>query len=187
MSTRDEIGAFVARQIAELDKDEPYARASLAKLRRAVGKEPSETPDVWGITLSGGRFGDNALVAVHTALSLYAVHRQSKPRSMHREGQSLGKAARTLILKEKSKNRDNEDAITRRFNAIASAGDLAELSRHALGLVQLLRSEDVEMDYPRFAQALYGFTYAEARSGIRLNWGRDFYSSDKPEEEQQDG
>ncbi|MDR3084881.1 MAG: type I-E CRISPR-associated protein Cse2/CasB [Christensenellaceae bacterium] len=189
MSIKEEIGEFVLKRIRELDEETPYARASLAKLRRVAGKNPSETPEVWGITLRGGLLSSDAIEAIHTALALYAVHRQSKQKSMHLEGQSLGKAARVLIWKDKDGNR--EEAITRRFNAIASAGDLIELSRHARGLVQLLRSEDIELDYVQFARELYSFgRYADSRPGIRLKWGKDFYSlkpdTEKNEEENQD-
>jgi CRISPR system Cascade subunit CasB len=166
-----EIRDFVRRKIALLDKDEPYSKAACAKLRRALGKLPEEPPDVWEITLQGAPEGEKSERAVHTCLALYALHRQGKSESVCDYETGFGTAISTLI----ARNPENETAIRRRFNAVATSVEFTELAHHARGLVQLLKSKDIKMDYPRFAGELYDFQFQESQNRIRLNWGKQFY------------
>jgi CRISPR system Cascade subunit CasB len=162
----------------------------LAKLRRGIGKEPGAVPDILEITtgnlpdeLAHGKGPSFVERAMHTALTLYALHRLGKGESMHAggtakddkpgDGDSFGRAAGRLIKPDKS----NEGAVKRRFDAIATARDLAELSQHARGMIQLLRAADIpiKFDYERFAKDLYMYCHPDTRTQVRLQWGRDFY------------
>ena len=179
MSDLQAIYGFVSRKIAQLDKDEPGSRAACARLRRAIGKNPGTTPDIWDFTLQGAPLEwdshdgkpSYAEWAVHTALTLYALHRQGKDRSMNADKISFGAAISKLVQNDQNR----EEAVRRRFNAVATAVDFTELAHHARGLVQLIKSEDVSMDYPQFAKDLFLFQLPGGADRVRLNWGRDFY------------
>ena len=50
-----------------------------------------------------------------------------------------------------------------------------DVSRQLRGLVQLLKSESVPLDYALLAKQLYLFNYPDSAAEIKLSWGRDFY------------
>jgi CRISPR system Cascade subunit CasB len=174
----------VFRQIQRLDAGTPWATAMLAKLRRGVGKSPGELSDIFEVTI-GGLDGDSsggasyAEWAAHTALTLYALHRQGKQESVFaQDGDTFGRAVGHIAGFGDDKN----DGVHRRFKALLSASNLAEASNYARGLVQLLRAADytVKFDYVRFASDLYTFQFDDSRSDVRLRWGRDFYRYSAP-------
>lgn len=174
---------FVKHQISRLSgsKNEAAARATLAKLRRGIGNEPGSMPALWDVTLNGL---DESLSskdgaptrgewAVHTALTLYALHQQGidmHQHAMSKDENTLGMSLRKLI-----KNEDDEKRVKRRFDAAATSDSLAEFSHHLRGLIQLLKTQDIPLDYPALAEDLYWFQFPEARDSVRLRWGRDFY------------
>jgi CRISPR system Cascade subunit CasB len=186
MSEEPTVYSFVRKKVELLDRESPWSRAMLAKLRRGIGKSPGDVPEIWEITI-----GDSpdewqrtdgapsyAEIAVHTALALYALHRQGKSGTMSMSGKdetgknignSFGGAAAKLI------DGNNEPAIKRRFDAVATATDFKELAQHARGLIQLLKAKDIVLDYPRFAQDLYAYQFPGGAANVRLRWGQDFY------------
>ncbi|MDR0490492.1 MAG: type I-E CRISPR-associated protein Cse2/CasB [Oscillospiraceae bacterium] len=190
MDEKITVSGFVRQKIMQLDQDTSNSRALCAKLRRAVGKEPGDVPDIWELTLqhspeewdSHTDKPSNEEWAVHTALTLYALHRQGKDKSMNREKVSFAHAVGELV-------RDDEnrfDAIQRRFNAVATAVEFTELAHHARGLIQLLKAEDKGMDYPRFAKDLFYYQYPSGANRIRLRWGEDFFHAMNRQKEKDD-
>ena len=184
MSKSDMIYNFVNEKINLLQTGSPWSKAMLAKLRRGVGKNPSDVPDIWDVTLNGfpeeltgfegsGNFiANEAEMAVHVALTIFALHQQGNQTSVNLYNRSFATAIRNLINSDKS----NENAIKRRFDAIITADTLLELSTHARGLVQLMKSsENTSFNYPLFAKDLYAFQYSDGQKRIRLQWGLDFY------------
>ncbi|MDR3349338.1 MAG: type I-E CRISPR-associated protein Cse2/CasB [Acidaminococcales bacterium] len=191
MNDYERIKIFVRKKIILLDKETPWAKAALAKLRRGAGKPPGETPEIFDVTLgnlpeelaSRGKIAESgptrAEWAIHTVLTLYALHRQGKAATMNMEtkeiagkkiyGNSLGAAARKLVKS------DNEETIKRRFDTIATAKDLAELAHHARGLVQLFKADDIPLDYPRLAEDLYWYQFPDHQNKLILRWGEDFW------------
>ena len=181
MKEDERIYVFIRHKIGLLDRDDSYSRAACAKLRRAVGKPPGMSPDIWDITLQGApEEWDNkkgeasyAEYAVHTALTLYALHRQGKNNSMNAESIGFGFAIAQLIKKDSNRM----EATRRRFNAVATANDLTELAHHARGLIQMLKADDIKMDYPLFSKELYSFQFSGIQNRIRLRWGEQFYKN----------
>ncbi len=176
--------AFVKRKINSVTgtKSESATRAILARLRRGIGKAPGSLPDLWDVTLGGlpeELFSKDeeptySEWAVHTALTLYALHQQGKnfeKQIMSIEGAFLGTAVRRLV----ESDHGNEDAVTRRFHAVAVSESFERLSWHLRGLVQLLRSKDIPLDYAALTEDLYWFQFQDRRDDIRLKWGQDFY------------
>lgn len=194
------IGETVARKLGRLKNNplEPAVRAELAKLRKGLGKKPGELPELWESLfldmpqqLEGrGQEASSAEWAIYTVLTLYAMHQQGrsvKDDNMNRRGQSLGSAVAMLALHERS----SEEAIQRRYNAMATAANINELVWHLKGIIQLLRQRGLPIDYVELAGELYQYQDLRRRTSVRLNWGRDFYrkinemkqKADKEEEE----
>lgn len=181
-----EIEKFVYSKIAELSQsiNQSATTATLAKLRRGVGKEPGSQPELWEYTYHGlpeslqgkGDEPSRAERSVHSALTLFALHQQGKyirENCMNEKGRNLGKAMRQFINLDSTK----ELATTRRFLTAVTSDSYEELVWHLRGLVQLLRSKDVQLDYPQLAEQLFRFQIPGSREGIRMNWGRFFYRS----------
>lgn len=185
-----DVYSFVRNKIDILDKDETYSRTACAKLRRAVGKPPGSIPNIWDITLQGApeewdSRNENPSKqewAVHTALTLYALHRQGKDRSMNAEKVSFGTAISRLIQGDENKM----ESVRRRFNAVATSEEFSELAHHARSLVQLMKAADIPMDYPLFAKDLFIFQLPGFDDGVRLRWGEDFYKFAKNDENEND-
>lgn len=49
------------------------------------------------------------------------------------------------------------------------------------GMVQLLRSQDIPLDYPALAEDLFWFQIPSQRAKVCLRWGQDFYRRDLSE------
>ena len=165
--------AFIISKISMLNnKRDSYSKASGAKLRRAVGKDPAEAPDVWDITLPDAPIGKNYTDVIHVVLSLYALHIQGKDESMNDDKTNFGAAAAQLINPDKN----NENAIRRRFNAVCTSSDFKELVYHAKGLIQMFKAENIKFNYAWFASDLNRFHNQNYINDIRLKWGKAFYN-----------
>ncbi|MCL2111327.1 MAG: type I-E CRISPR-associated protein Cse2/CasB [Clostridiales bacterium] len=179
ISIRESVRSFVKWKAEVLSDDSPYSKAMMAKLRQGVGKQMESRPDVWDIVLDGlderllsldGRISAPEK-AIYTALTLYAVHQQGKSESMNRGNDSFGAA----IKKLRDPDGGNAQSIKRRFDAIVTANGYTELSFYARGMVQLLKSKDIPLDYGLFAADLYGLGFPDTKSRVLLRWGEDYY------------
>ncbi len=177
------VGAMVDEQVRRLQagylQDRSDAVATLAKLRRGAGKTIEEAPELVGLTVDhrfyetfdmhGPRTSD-AEAAVHEALTLYALHQQSKrDRSMHRLGRDLGGAVRRLMPFG-----DIDEPLRKRFVQAQTANSPETRIDRLRGIVNLLRTQDIPLDYGLLADQLYD---ARTRAGVervRRSWGRGF-------------
>jgi CRISPR system Cascade subunit CasB len=182
-----QIERLTQQKVERLLTEGPWSRAMLAKLRRGIGKQPGDVPELFEILFSDmpeelygqGDEPSYAIWAIYTALTLFALHQQGKDRPMSSDGKtgetstgnSLGAAVGYLVLQDK----EREIAIKRRFDAVVTANEFTELTHHARGLIQLLRAGDITIDYPRFAVDLYWYQFDEIKNRIRLRWGKDYY------------
>ena len=177
------VGDYVSRRLNEYSRNakEGYVRAHLAQLRRGIGRIPGDEPEIWGILFADmpeemmSRNGEPTREewAVYTALTLYALHQQGRDvreKNMHRRNIRLGQAVAGLV-----KSEDDRERVARRFNAFATASDMREAAYYLRGLIQLLRAEDIPLDYVRLAQELYLFQDPDEAPKVRLQWGQDFY------------
>jgi CRISPR system Cascade subunit CasB len=171
------IGDLQARFLNPQYRD-PAAVAALARLRRAVGKGPTEVRDVFEFTLHpelvAGWTRDEpspAERAAHIAITLYALHQQSRAERMHRHGRGLGAALRSL---HKGEQRPIPEPLVRRFRLLTTADSFDELTYHMRGAVQLLRTGHIPLDYGRLAAQLYR-CQAWGLDRVQLTWGREFY------------
>lgn len=164
------------------DTNESAVRAELARMRRGIGKRPGEDPALWGMLFEGmpeemegkQREPSREEWAVYTALTLYALHQQSKDmrsENMNEPGRGLGEAAAGLT----DENGEMTEAVRRRFNATATSADITELAWHLKEIIQLLKREGIGLDYGELARDLYSYQFPDGMSSVRLKWGRDFY------------
>ena len=152
-------------------------RADMAALRASVAKVPGQSPDIWYLTSVPGTdgAGDEPTPeewAVHTAMTLYALHQQSRTEPMCVSGRGLGRAARDLIGSS-----DNENPSVRaRFNALVTSTTPSELRYHLRSLVTQLRSKSITLDYAMLADDLVTFQRPGGAKKVRLRWSRQYAS-----------
>jgi CRISPR system Cascade subunit CasB len=161
----------------------------LAHLRAARGASPGAVPSIWAVTMDGapGTPRDDAPtheeIAIHEAMTTYAAHQQSRAEPMHvAAGPSLGHAVRRLEA-----TRPHLDGglspVRRRFNAVLTASSFEEVTHHLRGLVDLLRTERIPLDYGRLADDLYWLQDAKTSDSVLRQWGRDLYKLDDAKSE----
>lgn len=195
MGRKEEIETFVGRKIhiLQAEADLGSGKAMLANLRRGVGREPGELPQLFGILLDdmpekfwskSGAVTKEEWVC-YTALTLYALHQQgydtgSQP--MHTdENMSLGKAMYKLASSYDG-DANGEQRIVQKLRVLATSVNQRELAHHLRGIVQLLKSNGICLNYKRLAGDLYEMQFSEGRRKVCLRWGQDFYGGrDKKE------
>ncbi len=182
MGERYYVAEFVRDRIQNLlrEKNTGGGKAALANLRRGVGKIPGEIPELWGIFLE--RIPEKWMRldgipsreewAVYISLTMFALHQQGNERPMYLEGETLGKAIRRLV---DNTLEGDEDRVLRRFNPLVTATDMTEASYHLRGLIQLLRSKEIPLDYGKLADDLVSFQILDRKKQVQLRWGQDFY------------
>jgi len=175
-----EIRKHIVSKLEYLEKksDTGVGRGIMANLRRGVGKPVGELPEVWGIVfdkispeLLGKNQASNAEWAIYTALTLYAVHQQGSDTSINQEGISLGHASARLI-----KTEDDTDRILKRLNLVVTAVSPEDLAYRLKEIIQLLKQENIPLDYAKLAEKLYLFCDEKYAQNVKLQWGRDFWS-----------
>lgn len=176
------IEQFTARKLSGLQKQsrENFFRSTLAHLRRGIGRAPGEMPQLWGFFLEalpeewmGDREPSREEWAIYTSLTLFALHQQGKDPEkewMSQKEAYLGKSVARLILSE-----EDEKRVTRRFQTLATASSMKELSHYLRTMVQLLRSKNIPLDYPALAEDLFWYQHPDYKARVCLRWGQDFY------------
>lgn len=180
----------MGRKINELFRSSAHSSTSkgtLAALRRAAGKQPGESPEIWDITMSGlAEYDQNPWVrrlqrsapdaptphesAAHIVLCLYATHQQSQSNNMHDPHTPLGRAIRRLQATGRESG-----GLNKRFTALATSQDIDEAAFHLRGIVTLLRRQSIPLDYAQLARDLVNFQDPERRGQVLLRWSRDFH------------
>lgn len=178
------VAAYVNGRVGALVRaaESPSTRATLARLRGAVTREPGTVPEVWSVTIDGAPGtprGDEPTAeerAIHLAMTLFAIHQQSRSRSMHVKGRGLGQAVR--LLEQARGDRDGTvSPVRRRFDALATAASLHEAAHHLRGLMGQLRSagEGIGLDYGALAADLFDLQIPARAATVRLRWARQYY------------
>ena len=157
-------------------RNEARARGELAALRKGVSRSPGELPEIWELTRvevpdGAGDAPTWEEIAVHTAMTLYAVHQQSRTEPMFSPGVGLGSAAHDLV------GRDEQNPSARaRFNALVTSTTVAELHHHLRSFVSLLRARGIALDHAMLADDIFRFQQPGGAKKVRLNWAHQYYS-----------
>jgi CRISPR system Cascade subunit CasB len=194
----ERIREITAETVRDLQRgylaDQPRAVAALARLRRGAGKEIQQVPDLWGLidtsllhtpVKEGGpspREEDltRAEDAVHVAVTLWALHQQSRRTGMHQRHRTetpagLGGAVRRLMPAG-----DIDETILKRLVRAGHAPDLPALAVRLREIVLLLRREDIALDYALLAEQLYRWQQPGGRDTVRRAWARSFHAHRPP-------
>lgn len=184
LGSREAVAARVLSVVAALSGTTPRAIAGRAQLRSALSKQVGTVPAIWQYTVETGPerlLGDEPTRgerAVHTALTLWALHQRSHEEPMHRVneyGRTIGAAVlRVALLGVGAGERPENHPIYRRFCAMMMAQTFDALVTHARGLIGICSSANVPLNYARFASDLYDWQDVARRSVIVRQWGRDF-------------
>ena len=191
-TVQEQVKNQVRQKIKQLqDLPEHPRKAALANLRRGVGRVPGDLPELWGSFLLGmpqelqstGGEPTRAEWSIYLALTLYAMHQQGNElpeKSMNKEGVKFGSAVHRLVDPE---DQPEKNGVFRRFNALATASSIQEVSQHLRGMIQLLRANDIPLDYPQLAADLYNLQFPDSSARVRLRWGQEYYSCAASEKE----
>lgn len=188
------VGSFVHDRIDGLQNAlfsehyrDPAAVAALARLRRGAGKPAGSVLDVLEFTVSDTFWhgderdaADSAVTArfenaCHLAMTLWALHQQSRGERMHRRGRdrNLGTAMRLL------ESADKPGPVAQRFRMLGTAESFDELSHHLRGVVQLLRGRSAPLDYGLLADQIVMWQDGR-RDRAQFAWARGFYRTRRP-------
>nr|WP_240796718.1 type I-E CRISPR-associated protein Cse2/CasB [Streptomyces sp. RFCAC02] len=186
---RDTTAGLIAPLQSGYLADRSTAVAALARLRRGAGRDLAANADLWGLVDTGPlhavpegerRMSDAetewAENAVHIALTLWASHQQSRSTAMHRATTpavptGLGRAVRRLLPAD-----EIDGPVRKRFVRVGTATDLGALTERLRNLVDLLRRDDVPLDYGLLAEQLYRWQAPGGRDTVRRDWGRSFHT-----------
>lgn len=173
-----------------------WAAGTLARLRRAQGAAGGADPRSWSLVLDGlpsavqtpsGGPGitsgpTRAELAVHTALTTYAVHQQSRRDPQHKRGVGLGEATRSLARQRAALAPGEavsglDDGVVQRLHRVSMAQTQALRTDALRALVTLMRSagSPVELDYGLLARDLFWLQFPGARHRVQLEWGRGLH------------
>lgn len=161
--------------------------AAMAKLRRGVSGTPGADPALWELTLAAmpeeitarevmsrdERDGAPTVWerAAYDAITLHALHQQSRSDRMHRRGgATVGAATATLGVRSGS-----VEAVRARFHALGTAGDHDARLVHLRGVISQLRSHGIALDYGRLAVDLARLEDRKYADRVLLAWGRDYH------------
>jgi CRISPR system Cascade subunit CasB len=145
-------------------------RATLAALRRGLGKDPGSVPEMHPFVLRRlpegmglRRENDFYLVA-----SLFSIHRKGWAGGDPRRPTNLG--ASLALLRQ----RDGSASIERRFVAMLNA-QREDLPHHLRNIISLLSSHEVHVD---FAQLLRDLRWWDAENrSVQRHWARSFWDT----------
>lgn len=183
--------AYMHGRICSIQNDylsasgKPRGARKLAALRHALLMPIGSNADAWPLEFEGlpaelvgrGAEPSRAEIAVHAALTLYAVHQQGKTKPMYVPGaeHSFGAALRQLVCCDKERYSNLEEGeMPRKFRAFITADSMEETLHHARQLVQQLRADEIPVDYARFAAQLYTLQSPYTADKVRLAWGREY-------------
>lgn len=180
--TAGRTGDFVRGKVRELGAlytaNTSRGVQAVATLAAAAGREPGSSLKIMAWTLDGlpagyepsegASWSENA---AHTAITLCALHQRStRSAPAHKDGVGFGRA-----IGELHRTSANQEGVLRRFNAAGTSESWPELTTHVRGLVNLLKSSGLRLDYGLLARDLEQFQDPDRRDNVRLRWGRGFY------------
>lgn len=154
---------------ALVEPEERIDRAALAALRRGLGKEPGEAPEMFPVIvpLLPGRLWPWDETCAYTIAALFAMHP-----SMWRGAESgrwtrhLGASLRRL------RDITDSDGPERRFVALLNS-DRDDLPEHLRGVIAHLRSKDVPVDWTQLAYDLLAWDRADRE--VQRRWAGGYW------------
>jgi CRISPR system Cascade subunit CasB len=170
-------GRFVGRLLALGEKrdghQEAGRRATLAELRRGVGRSPGEAPGAYREVLALLGDGEaapsfeDACFEVATLYSLYPENKGNVPSDAHTRRRDMGGSLHLLAATSERKK-----GAERRLMAMLDC-DPDELRHHLRHAVSLLKADVTPIDWLQLLRDLRGWT-RDDRS-VQRRWARSFW------------
>lgn len=193
----ERIAAFQRGYLA----NESYFVAALARLRRGAGKEAGRLPDLWSLVDISplhepceGAYELNerelarAEDALHTALTLWALHQQSRRDAGMHQWDSRGKPRGVgAAVRRMMKPGEIDEPLRKRLVRVGSAPDLPTLAQRLRDIVLLLRRDQLPLDYALLAGQLYDWQRPGGPDHVRREWGRSFHARREEGEKSDEG
>ncbi|MDX3055990.1 type I-E CRISPR-associated protein Cse2/CasB [Streptomyces sp. NE06-03E] len=193
ITPRKQVARLAAQMLARLQQgylaDRSPEVAALARLRRGAGREAGQLPDLWSLIDTGPLhvppegarpLGERDLVraedALHVALTLWALHQQSRPTGMHQPDRQDSRRGLGTAVRRMMKPGEIDEPLRKRLVRAGTAADLATLSQRLRDIVVLLRREDIPLDYALLAGQLYAWQRPGGADIVRREWGRSFHA-----------
>lgn len=163
------------------DGKEKGDRAALAALRRGLGKEPGEAPDVFPVLLPilpEGQLSRWDERIAYLVASLFALYPDAPPwpeSSRAHWQRNLGASLRQLA------DQTDSEGPERRFVALLNS-DVDDLPHHLRGIIALLKSakSPVPVDWVRLIWDLRGWSNPERR--VQKDWAGAFWGGRRLQE-----
>lgn len=178
-----ELGKLVPR-VSQDGKKRTGDRAALAALRRGLGKEPGEAPEMFAVLYS--RIPEEQLPLsprdepiIFLIASLFALYPDAPPwpeAARERQQRSLGASLRHLS------DQAGSDGPERRLVALLNS-DVADLPHHLRGIIALLKSakHPIPVDWVRLTWDLRQWTDAERT--VQKAWAIAFWGGKQTQAE----
>lgn len=184
-AARDATRRIIRRYERGLADRASFAVRDVALLRRAVGRDPEDCPEVLGIVageieekLRGDGWVSDTERAVFTAITLWALHSQSSTvpsydaSTKDTPAPNIGQAVRTLVHRETG-SYYGDHSIMRHWHYLIAADTVDLFAARARSIVTQLRREGIGFDYVDLAGALVHWdTYPENRKRVLVRWSR---------------
>lgn len=173
-------------------------KATLAELRKSIGKPLSETIGVWSTLydqlpeefLGQGEQLSKEEKSILHALQILALSEQGSKKSgmmaeeeeidgekVKNRWKNMGHTFRSLRMGE------NTTAVDRRFNALITASTFEEFIYHLRQMTKLMKAKTTApIHYGKLAEDLYWFQRGEEER-VRLAWAKAYYQRNKKGEE----
>jgi CRISPR system Cascade subunit CasB len=170
------------KRLAERRETDSGARATLAILRRAVGKSPGEAADaarfVWGFLPRDAPPWqvDGEEEAFHLIAGLFALHPKPWPQ-VETDTRARNLGASFAMLRRKTEEHGGGESVERRFVALLNShGD--DLPKHLRQSISLLRSEDVPVDWLELLRHVRAWD--SGTRWVQRRWAQAFWGAVAP-------
>ncbi|MEU9616660.1 MULTISPECIES: type I-E CRISPR-associated protein Cse2/CasB [Streptomyces] len=190
---RKQVARLAAQILAPLQQgylaDRSPDVAALARLRRGAGREAGQLPDLWSLIDTGPLhvppddarpLDESDLVraedALHVALTLWALHQQSRPTGMHQADRKDSRRGLGTAVRRMMKPGEIDEPLRKRLVRAGTAPDLTSLAQRLRDIVVLLRRADIPLDYALLAGQLYTWQRPGGADVVRREWGSSFHA-----------
>lgn len=156
---------------ALVEDEDRIDRAALAALRRGLGKRPGEAPQMFPVLiplLPTGRLSSWDEACAYTIAALFAMH------PVTWQGEASGRWTRNLgASMRRLREATDSDGPERRLVALLNSDD-EDLGEHLRGVVALLRSKDVPVDWYQLAYDLLNWNRASRE--VQRRWATSYWA-----------
>ncbi|NLJ95219.1 MAG: type I-E CRISPR-associated protein Cse2/CasB [Clostridiaceae bacterium] len=174
-------------------------KATLAKLRNSIGRDISQTVEVWPLVfenmpeefLGVGSKSTAEERAVLHSLQLYALYQQGNSESVLMSSEEAKQKKKDNMGTWLATMRNDEArlALDRRFNTMITASTYEELLHYLRQMLTLLKSKSkgsVKINFAKLSEDLYWYIRGY-EDRIRIGWAREYYRFRKQENTEKEG